>query len=182
MSPLSARLAPGLEISPCQSPLTQAFPGTDGAIEFLPFLNWTACSRHPELWPLQGGEEEGGYVTESSPSPAPRNNLPHPSSEQPRPQTAFAGLRAAAMPGSACWDAWLHLPAPGSRDSSDTQLVALGCSRCQGAADHILGSSKLPGVGRCQHILLQASLCIKHANRWQDESLLHQATEGELSP
>lgn len=155
-APLSVGLAPGLEISPCQSPLTQTLPGTDGATEFLPFLNWTACSRHPELWPLQGGEGEGGYVTESSTSPAPGNDSPCPSSEGPTSSSSLCRAGAAAVSGSAHWDAWLHLPGPGRRGRSLTRLVVLGCLRGQGAADSILGSSKLPGANMCSCGLLCA--------------------------
>lgn len=50
-------------------------PGTDGATEFLPFLNWTACSRHPELWPLQGGRGGRGICDREQPFARPQEQL-----------------------------------------------------------------------------------------------------------
>lgn len=96
-TPLSAGLGPGLKISPCQAPLTQTLPGTDRATKLLPFLNWTACSCHPKLWPLWRGEGKGIYVTESSPSSSP-------GAGSRGPREPLRGLELQPCWEKPCWD------------------------------------------------------------------------------
>lgn len=126
-TPLSAGLGPGLKISPCQAPLTQTLPGTDRATKLLPFLNWTACSCHPKLWPLWRGEGKGIRDREQ-PFILPR-------SREPRSSGASSGPGAAAMLGKALLGCLTSSACPGQQGQlwhsagGFGVLKVSGCSR-----------------------------------------------------
>lgn len=141
-TPLCAGLAPGLKISPCQSPLTQTLPGTDRATKFLPFLNWTACSCHPKLWPLWRGIRD-----REQPFILPRN-------KEPSSSEAFAGPGAAAMLGKALLGCLTPSACPGQQGQLWHLAGGFGVLKTSGCSRSHLRLLQRPRMGNCLHVLL----------------------------
>lgn len=136
------RLSPRIKISPCQSPLTQTLPGTDRATKFLPFLNWTACSCHPKLWPLWRGIRD-----REQPFILPRN-------KEPSSSEAFAGPGAAAMLGKALLGCLTPSACPGQQGQLWHLAGGFGVLKMSGCSRSHLRLLQRPRMGSCLHVLL----------------------------